>query len=141
LSPVEWEVYLDDVKEMTEVEDPDTGEITEKELEGCKAFEVNEETPIDASIFILKSVLLPVKLKIGQFARKGEFDSAVYTLLRKSMKGWKKVTNGKGSELEFSQKSIDFLPMEEATALAVFIMEKVSGSSKTSEEGRNLGND
>ena len=140
LSPLEWEVFLDDVTEDVEVDDPkNPGDTITKSLDGCKAFEVNEETPEDASMFTLKSVLLPVTLKIGQMARKDKFDEAVYTVLRKALKGWKNVVNGSGHNLKFSTKEIDFLPMEEATALAVFVMDKVSGSKKSTED-RELGN-
>jgi hypothetical protein len=141
ISPKEWEVFIDDFVDKIEVDDPDNpGEKILKDFDGCKAFEVNDETPADASTFTLKSVLLATGLKIGQLARKDKFDDAVYMVLRKALKGWKNVVDGNGKALGFSTKHIDFLPIEEATALSVFVIDKVQRSAGKTEEDRDLGN-
>jgi len=141
ISASEWEVFLDDVTESQEVPDPDNeGQTITKDVDGVKAFPVDDDTPDDASIFVLKSVLLPTSLKVGQLARKGQFDDAVYIILRKSLKGWKRIGDGKGGQIPFNQKNIDLIPMEDATALALYVMDKVAGSSSKTSEDRDLGN-
>lgn len=145
LNPEEWEVYLEDVDE--EIDNP---EFDEDEEEGpgnerkitvpiCKALLVSDEMPPDSSVFVLKSVLLPTSLKLGQMARKQKFDEAINTVLRKSLKGWRNIKDGDGKDVPFTNKCIDLLPMEEATALANFVMGKTASSGKTTED-RDLGN-
>lgn len=137
----EWKVYLDDIEREIEIPDPDEEGATMLETKKlCTAVEIDDEhpEPNGDSTFNLRAILLPDTLKLGHLARKGAHDEAVYMLLRKSLVGWNNVGGGE----KFTRKNIDFLPMEEASALASFIMDKLAGEgSKTSrKEGRDLGN-
>ncbi len=140
----EWVVYLDDVEREIEIPDPENEGETIKEMRVvCAAIEVGDRKMLEGeSTFNLKNILLPTTLKIGNLARRGQHDEVIYMILRKSISGWNNVGNGSDKTLPFNRKNVDFLPLEEASALAAFVMDKIGGDKVKQErtEDRNLGN-
>lgn len=111
--------------------------------EGCKAVEL----PVDASIplpegvegatiYTLSSVPLNAAMARSQSAAKGKMGEALYDTVKQGIVGWENVVDAEGGPVPFSTEHVDLMPFEEASAIATFLMEKMSGGS---EDARKNG--
>ena len=152
-----YEVYLDEVMEEVKVlvdkDDPNSEMVTKMkhsdpadpgspmvptmELQ-LRAVEVEEGKPQEGTLFQLSSMPLQAALNAGKLARKGEPGEAAYQALQTGLTGWTGLSDASGAEVEFDKSLIEFLSMDEAMALAAFVMEKVAG--KTIKSRRMVGN-
>lgn len=136
-----YTVFLDEVVEEVELpvnpQDPESP--LEKRMEPqLKAFEVKDGEATEGTTFKLASMPLQQALNAGKLARKGEGAEAAYKALQRSLTGWTALHDEEGEEVKFQTKLIEFLSVDEAMALAAFIMGKVAGS--TNKPRRMVGN-
>jgi hypothetical protein len=101
--------------------------------------ETLDETPgPEVTVFKLSAIPLKMALKVGKLSRQGEPEGALYEVLKEALTGWEHMTDEEGDEVSFSLEHVDLMDMDEAVALASFVVDK--SVSRSMKKRRRTGN-